>query len=182
MKKFLIPIGVFVALALLLLYGLSLDPRKIPSPLIGKPLPEFSMPTLADEKHMLTRQDLLGRVYLLNIWASWCASCRDEHPILNELAKQRIVPIIGLNYKDSGDDAKQWLSRFGNPYETSLVDPQGHFGIELGVYGVPETFVVDQRGVIRDKIIGPVTPVIVEKRLLPLLARLKSEKSTASVQ
>jgi len=179
-KKFLIPIGVFVALALLLLYGLSLDPRKIPSPLVGKPVPDFSMPVVTESKRTLTRQELLGRTYLLNVWASWCASCREEHPLLNELATQRIVPIIGLNYKDEAADAKKWLDRFGNPYEASLFDPKGRFGIELGVYGVPETFVVDTKGVIRDKIIGPVTPKIIEQRLLPLLAQLKSEGTTGT--
>jgi cytochrome c biogenesis protein CcmG, thiol:disulfide interchange protein DsbE len=174
-KRFLIPIGIFVALGLLLGYGLSLDPRKIPSPLVGKPLPEFAMPTLADPQRTVTRQALLGRVYLLNIWASWCAACRDEHPILNDLAMRRVVPIIGLNYKDSPTDAVNWLARLGAPYESNLFDGDGRFGIELGVYGVPETFVIDRNGVIRDKIIGPVSPVIVDQRLLPLLARLKSE-------
>lgn len=172
MKKFLIPIGLFVLVGLLLWKGLSLDPKKIPSPLIGKPLPAFSLSTVADPKRVVTTESLRGRVYVLNVWASWCAACRDEHPLLNELSRQKAVPIIGLNYKDKRDAAAAWLASLGNPYEMSLSDTDGRVGIELGVYGVPETFVIDKSGVIRYKHIGPITPSVWETKLRPLLAEI----------
>ena len=149
MKKYLVPLTIFAVLGLLLAYGLNLDPRKIPSPLIGKSLPAFSLTTIADPARKVGRDDLLGRAYLLNVWASWCVACRQEHPFLNELARNKIVPIIGLNYKDKREDALGWLGSLGNPYELSLADIDGRLGIDLGVYGVPETFVIDKQGVIR---------------------------------
>ncbi len=167
MKKYLVPLTLFVFLGLLLAYGLNLDPRKIPSPLIGKSLPAFSLATVADPARKIGRDDLLGRVYLLNVWASWCAACRQEHPFLNELARNKTVSIIGLNYKDKREDALGWLGSLGNPYELSLADSDGRLGIDLGVYGVPETFVIDKQGVIRYKQIGPITPEVWEQKLLP---------------
>ena len=172
MKRFLIPIAAFVLLGLLLAYGLKLDPRKIPSPLVGKPLPAFALPSVAEPKRTIRSDDLRGRVYMLNVWASWCAACRDEHPLLVQLAQSRSVPIIGLNYKDQRADAMKWLAALGDPYELSLSDLDGRAGIELGVYGVPETFVIDKAGVIRYKHIGPLTPEVWQTKLAPLLQEL----------
>lgn len=176
MKKFVIPIVLFAALGLLLGIAIvkmqsgSYSPRNIPSPLIGKPLPAFALPSLADPKQTITNDKLRGRAYLLNVWASWCVACRDEHPVLLAMAREQHVPIIGLNYKDARDDALGWLKQFGNPYEMSIADLPGRFGIELGVYGVPETFVIDRAGVIRYKHIGPITPEVLSTVLLPKLA------------
>ncbi len=172
MKKYIVPLVIFAVLGLLLAYGLNLDPRKIPSPLIGKPLPAFSLATVADPARKVGRDDMLGRVYLLNVWASWCVACRQEHPFLNELARNKTVSIIGLNYKDKREDALGWLGSLGNPYELSLADNDGRLGIDLGVYGVPETFVIDKQGVIRYKQIGPITPEVWEQKLAPLIKEL----------
>ena len=172
MKKYIVPLVLFVALGLLLAYGLRLDPKKIPSPLIGKSLPAFSLATVADPARKVSRDDLLGRVYLLNVWASWCVACRQEHPLLNELTSRKAVPIIGLNYKDKREDALQWIGKLGNPYELSLSDQDGRLGIDLGVYGVPETFVIDKQGVIRYKHIGPLTPEDWEQKLAPLIKEI----------
>ena len=174
MKKFLIPIGMFALLGLLLAYGLKLDPRKIPSPLIDKPLPAFSLPTLEDPKKLLANADLKGKVVLVNVWASWCVACKQEHPVLLALSRDKLVPIIGLNYKDRREDATQMLKVEGNPYDVSIVDADGRVGIDWGVYGVPETFVVDKQGVIRYKQIGPISPEAWEKTLLPLIQRLSA--------
>jgi cytochrome c biogenesis protein CcmG/thiol:disulfide interchange protein DsbE len=172
MKKYIVPLIIFVSLGLLLAYGLKLDPRRIPSPLIGKPLPAFSLTTVADPARKVSRDDLHGRVYLLSVWASWCVACREEHPLLNELTSRKVVTIIGLNYKDKREDALRWLGALGNPYELSLSDQDGRLGIDLGVYGVPETFVIDKQGVIRYKQIGPMTPEVWEQKLAPLIKEL----------
>ena len=172
MKKYIIPLIIFVSLGLLLAYGLKLDPRRIPSPLIGKPLPAFSLTTVADPARKVSRDDLHGRVYLLSVWASWCVACREEHPLLNELTSRKAVTIIGLNYKDQREDALRWLGALGNPYEVSLSDQDGRLGIDLGVYGVPETFLIDKQGVIRYKQIGPMTPEAFETTILPLVRKL----------
>ena len=172
MKKYLAPLIIFVMLGLLLAYGLNLDPRRIPSPLIGKPLPAFTLSTVAEPARKVSRDELRGRVYLLNVWASWCVACREEHPFLIALTGRKAVPIIGLDYKDKRDDALQWLSGMGNPYEMSLADPDGRLGIDLGVYGVPETFLIDKEGVIRYKQIGPLTPEAWDKKIAPLIKEL----------
>ncbi len=178
MKKFLVPIGLFAALGLLLGYAIyemqrgDYSPRTIPSPLVGKPLPAFALPTVADPKRRVGPEALRGRVYLLNVWASWCVSCREEHPLLNELARNKTVTLIGLNYKDKREDALAWLAGMGDPYELSFADTDGRLGIELGVYGVPETFVIDKEGIIRYKHIGPLTPAALEQKLLPLIKEL----------
>jgi cytochrome c biogenesis protein CcmG/thiol:disulfide interchange protein DsbE len=172
MKKYIVPLIIFVSLGLLLAYGLKLDPRRIPSPLIGKPLPAFSLTTVADPARKVSRDDLHGRVYLLSVWASWCVACREEHPLLNELTSRKAVTIIGLNYKDKREDALRWLGALGNPYELSLSDQDGRLGIDLGVYGVPETFLIDKQGVIRYKQIGPMTPDVWEQKLAPLIKEL----------
>jgi cytochrome c biogenesis protein CcmG, thiol:disulfide interchange protein DsbE len=172
MKKFLIPIGLFALLGILLAYGLKLDPRKIPSPLIGKPLPAFQLPTLHDPKKSFGNADLQGKVALINVWASWCVACKDEHPVLVALAREKRVPLIGLNYKDRREDALGTLNAEGNPYDVSVVDADGRVGLDWGVYGVPETFVIDKQGVIRDKHIGPITPEVWQQKLLPLIQQL----------
>ena len=173
--RFLIPLGLFLGLAVFLALGLGLDPSKVPSPLVGKPVPQFSLPTLDDPGRSLGPEQLKGQVYLLNVWASWCVACRDEHPLLVRLAADDVVPIYGLNYKDESPDARRWLANLGDPYTASLVDYKGRAGLDLGVYGVPETFVVDAKGVIRHKFIGPVTEKQVDETLLPLLQKLRAE-------
>lgn len=168
----LIPLAVFVALAGFLAVGLKLDPREVPSPLIDKPAPSFAAPTLADPARTLRREDMLGRVWVLNVWASWCGACRDEHPLLVRFARGRELTLIGLNYKDEREAGAAWLQRFGNPYTDSLFDPQGRIGLDYGVYGVPETFVIDRQGVVRYKHIGPLTPEVLRDKVEPLLKRL----------
>mgnify|MGYP002654589170 FL=1 len=170
--KRLIPLGIFGVLIVFLVIGLSLKPKEIPSPLIGKIAPTFSLPVLNQENQIFTPSEMLGKVWLLNVWASWCVSCRAEHPLLNELAKMKLVPILGLNYKDQDPAALKWLTELGNPYDLSIVDAKGLVGIDYGVYGVPETFVIDQTGKVAFKHIGPITPDSMQKTLLPLIAKL----------
>ena len=172
MKRYLLPLAVFIVLLGFLAVGLSLKPREIPSPLVDKPAPAFSLPLLAAPEQQLSLQDLRGKVWLLNVWASWCVACRIEHPLLVELSGTGSVPIYGLNYKDKRDDAVAWLAKFGNPYVASLSDSDGLVGIDYGVYGVPETFVIDKHGVIRMKHIGPVTPEVLRDEILPLVKKL----------
>jgi len=176
MKKVwvLIPLAVFVAMLVFLGVGLKLDPREVPSPLIDKPVPTFSLQTLDEPSRLLSSADMRGQVWLLNVWASWCGGCREEHPTLVEFAQTRAVPIVGLNYKDQPDDARRWLGRLGNPYIASVSDLDGRTGIEFGVYGVPETFVIDKAGVIRHKQIGPITPDILRDTILPLVKKLNA--------
>ncbi|HET7061139.1 MAG TPA: DsbE family thiol:disulfide interchange protein [Nitrosospira sp.] len=173
MMRFLVPLAIFVVLVGFLVVGLGLKPREVPSPLIGKPAPEFQLRQLHDSDKMLTSKENLGKVWLLNVWASWCVSCRQEHPLLVELAKSGIVPVYGLNYKDQRDDALRWLKQFGNPYTISIVDPEGRTGLDYGVYGVPETYVIDKNGVIRYKQIGPVTVDALQTKILPLVKELQ---------
>lgn len=168
----LIPLAIFIALAGFLAVGLKLDPREVPSPLIDKPAPAFAAPTLADPARTLRREDLLGKVWMLNVWASWCGACREEHPVLVQFARGRELTLIGLNYKDEREAGSQWLQQFGNPYTDSLFDPQGRIGLDYGVYGVPETFVIDRQGVVRYKHIGPLTPEVLRDKVEPLLKRL----------
>ena len=171
LKRFL-PLIIFVVLLGFLAVGLGLNPREVPSPLINKPAPAFTLPTLAAPDRNFSLQDMRGKVWMLNVWASWCVACRVEHPVLVEFAKTGAIPIYGLNYKDKRDDAIRWLANFGNPYQQSLLDTEGLVGIDFGVYGVPETFVIDKAGVIRLKHIGPVTPEALEKTILPLIRKL----------
>jgi len=173
MIRYLLPLAAFIILVSFLLVGLNLNPRKIPSPLIGKPAPVFKLQQLHEPEKILESKDNLGKVWLLNVWASWCASCRDEHPLLVQLAKADVVPIYGLNYKDKRDLAIQWLDQLGDPYTKSVMDIEGRVGIEYGVYGVPETYVIDKSGVIQYKQIGPVTVDILEKTILPLVKELQ---------
>ena len=173
MSRFAIPLAVFVVLLAFLFVGLGLNPREVPSPLIGKPAPAFQLAQLHTPDRAFTQKDMLGQVWLLNVWASWCISCRDEHPLLVQIAKSNTVPLVGLNYKDKPDEAKAWLKQFGDPYRLSISDLNGRVGIDYGVYGVPETFVIDKAGVIRHKHIGPITPEALEKKILPLVKALQ---------
>lgn len=172
MKKAFIPLLIFAVLLGFLAVGLSLKPREIPSPLINKPAPAFSLPSLDAPEQKIAAQDLRGKVWILNVWASWCVACRIEHPLLVEFSRTGTVPIYGLNYKDQRDDAIRWLGKFGNPYTRSMSDMDGLVGIDFGVYGVPETFVIDKEGVIRMKHIGPVTPEVLRDDILPLVRKL----------
>ena len=174
MKRFwfLIPLAAFLALAVVLAVGLKLDPREVPSPLIDKPAPKFALQRLDDAGKTIRLDDMRGKVWVLNVWASWCVACREEHPLLVEFARKKVVPLYGLNYKDKREDATRWLARFGNPYDASLFDDEGRVGIDFGVYGVPETFVIDQNGVIRLKHIGPLTTDVLATKIEPLLKKL----------
>ena len=172
MKRYLIPLIVFVVLVGFLAVGLNLKPREVPSPLIDKPAPAFNLARLDEPEQKLGLEDLKGKVWLLNVWASWCVACRQEHPLLVDLARQNLVPIYGLNYKDKRDEALAWLGRYGNPYVASLADTEGLVGIDYGVYGVPETFVIDKQGTIRLKHIGPVTPEALRDTILPMVRKL----------
>lgn len=173
MKRFLWPLAIFLLLVGFLAAGLKLDPREVPSPLIGKAAPAFELPVLRQPEKRFVPGDMRGKVWLLNVWASWCASCRDEHPVLVELSKKGVLPILGLNYKDKSEEAQRWLTQFGDPYQLSVVDADGRIGIDYGVYGVPETYLIDAEGVIRYKQIGPLTAAILEQKLLPLAMALK---------
>ena len=173
MMKYLLPLALFLVLVVFLAIGLSRDPREVPSPLVNKPAPAFSLPQLAKPEQRFKSEEMRGRVWLLNVWASWCVACREEHPLLLELARARLVPVYGLNYKDERQDALNWLKEFGDPYVMNLVDADGRVGIDYGVYGVPETFVIDREGVIRYKQIGPVTPEALRDRIIPLVRELQ---------
>jgi cytochrome c biogenesis protein CcmG/thiol:disulfide interchange protein DsbE len=170
--RFLIPLAVFAVLVVFLGVGLTLNPREVPSPLINKPAPAFQLPQLHAPDQTFAQKDMLGKVWMLNVWASWCVACREEHPNLVELARSGAVPIYGLNYKDERADGIAWLARFGNPYKLSAYDRDGRIGIDYGVYGVPETYVIDKAGVIRYKRIGAVTPEILRDKILPLVKEL----------
>ncbi len=172
--KFLIPLALFLVLAGFLAKGLKLDPREVPSPLIGKPAPAFALTKLEAPDQTIKREDLLGKAWILNVYASWCAPCREEHPLLVEFAKRNVAPIYGLNYKDSRANGMGFLAQLGNPYTASLWDGDGKVGIDWGVYGVPETFVIDQLGVVRLKHVGPLTPEVLDKKITPLLKELNA--------
>jgi cytochrome c biogenesis protein CcmG/thiol:disulfide interchange protein DsbE len=172
MKRFLIPLALFVVLAVFLGIGLNRDPHQVPSPLVGKPAPNFTLAQL-DADTPFSPKDMAGKVWLLNVWASWCVSCRQEHPVLVEFAKTKLAPLVGLDYKDQRADAKAWLARFGNPYDLSVVDADGRVGIDYGVYGVPETYVIDKAGTIRFKQIGPVTAEVMQAKIVPLIKELQ---------
>ena len=155
---------------MLLAVGLRLNPREVPSPLIGKPAPPFELPRLDAPDKSFSQKEMLGKVWVLNVWASWCPPCLVEHPIVTDLAKT--VPVVGLNYKDTREEALPWLKRNGNPYELIVFDAAGRIGIDYGVYGVPETYVIDRKGVIRYKHIGPLTPEVTRDKVRPLVQEL----------
>ncbi len=172
MTRYLIPLAIFVVLVVFLAIGLGHDPREVPSPLINKPAPAFQLTQLHDPSKTFSAQEMRGKIWLLNVWASWCVSCRDEHPVLLELARSGQLPIYGLNHKDKRDDGLAWLSDFGDPYVLSVADTDGRVSIDYGVYGVPETYLIDRGGVIRFKQIGPVTPKVLQEQILPLAKEL----------
>jgi len=173
MKRFLVPLALFLALAGFLAVGLNRNPRELPSPLVGRSAPAFELPRLASATAGFSPADMKGRVWLLNVWASWCGSCRQEHPVLMGLAQNAVVPLVGLDYKDGAADARQWLAQHGDPYLLSAVDRDGRVGIDYGVYGVPETYVIDKAGTIRYKQVGPVTAEALDTTILPLIRELQ---------
>lgn len=173
MIRFLLPFGIFLLLAAFLAIGLNLNPREVPSPLIDKPAPAFRLPQLHETGRTLAPQDMKGKVWVFNVWASWCVACLEEHPLLVEFSKLNLVPIVGLNYKDNRADALLWLKKRGDPYTLSAQDADGRVGIDYGVYGVPETYVIDKDGVIRFKKIGPVTRDVLDEQIVPLVKRLQ---------
>ncbi len=174
MIRYLLPLGVFIALVLLLGAGLGLNPRLVPSPLVGKPLPDFALAKLRAPEQTLSRTDLTGKISLLNAWATWCVECRREHPVLVAIAEEGKVPVYGLNYKDQRADALQWLQRLGDPYVASGFDGDGRVGLDLGVYGLPETFLIDEQGMIVHKHIGPISREIWQSDFVPVIERLRS--------
>ena len=170
--RFFTPLVVLVALVFFLGAGLKLDPKEVPSPLIGKPSPAFDLTRLDNAAVRIRRDDMLGKVWMLNVWASWCVACRDEHPLLLEFSRKKLLPIYGLNYKDERLAGLKWLRNFGDPYDASLFDQEGRIGIDFGVYGVPETFIMDRDGIVRFKHIGPITPDVIRTQIEPLVRKL----------
>ena len=170
---FLIPLAAFAVLAVFLGRGLSLNPREVPSPFIGKPAPTFTLPRLDDPAVQVASTEFQGKVWVLNVWASWCGPCRDEHPHWVEFARRSKVPIVGLNYKDQRGAAQQWLRQLGDPYVMSVSDGDGKAAIDWGVYGVPETFVVDRQGIVRFKHVGPISAELLQRKIEPLLKSLQ---------
>lgn len=174
-SSYLLPLGIFLALAALLFYGLTLDPKKVPSPLIGKPAPSFELESLLEPGKTISSDILKGHVSLVNVWASWCPSCRQEHGELVRIARESDVQMIGFNWKDERPAALEMLRRYGNPYVLSVFDPDNKVGIDWGVYGAPETFIVDAEGIIRHKQIGPIDQRVWEKEILPLIEQYRSK-------
>jgi cytochrome c biogenesis protein CcmG/thiol:disulfide interchange protein DsbE len=172
MRRFLLPLAIFLVLVGFLAVGLRLNPREVPSPFIGKPAPVFRLSQLHAPDSTIAPEDMRGKVWLLNVWASWCVSCRQEHPVLMNLARHNVVPIVGLDYKDEREAGKGWLAEHGDPYVLSAWDRDGKVGIDYGVYGVPETFVIDKAGVIRLKHVGPVTDTVIKEKIIPLVKEL----------
>lgn len=180
MIRYAVPLVIFIALVGLLYVGLGINPRIVPSPLIDKPAPHFDLPQLYVENETISPEDLKGKVWVLNVWASWCVSCRAEHEVVNNFVKTTGLDVLGLNYKDYGTEdygaaAKAWLKQFGNPYSKIAVDASGRAGIDWGVYGVPESFVIDKKGLIRHKFTGPITEQDVQETLIPLINKLNAE-------
>ena len=172
-RRLFIPLVLFVGLGALLGVGLKLKPREVPSPFIDKPAPAFRLPQLSEAKADFDPAQMKGQVWLLNVWASWCAPCREEHPLLVDAARAKAVPVVGLNYKDDPRAADEWLRKLGDPYQAIAVDRDGRVSIDYGVYGVPETFVIDREGVVRLKHIGPLTPEVWQRQVMPLVQRLQ---------
>lgn len=182
MLRYVIPLAVFLGLAALLWQGLGRNPSVVPSPLIDKPVPQFSLGRLKATNQRFDSADLAGEVCLLNVWASWCPQCRTEHPMLEQIARSGIVPVYGLNWKDKREDALRWLQRFGDPYAAIAHDPDNEVGIDFGVYGAPETFLIDAEGRIRYKHIGALTPQIWRDKLRPMIERLKNQSRQTGTQ
>ena len=175
MMRFILPLVVFLIVATFMYAGLSLNPREVPSPLIGKPAPSFTLPQLHEPAGNFSPQDLKGKVWLFNVWASWCTACEGEHPVFMELSRQKLVPLYGMDYKDKREDGMAWLNKHGNPYTLVVSDAEGRTGIEYGVYGVPETYVIDKQGVIQLKHIGAVTKQILDEKILPMVKELQAK-------
>lgn len=175
--RYFIPFCIFLVLIVFLWKSLEKNPYQLPSALINKPLPHFNMSTLNGNQRM-TENNFLGQVSLLNVWATWCISCRVEHPILLDISDSKAVAIYGLNYKDNSHLADKWLRDYGNPYKENIIDPKGHLGIDLGVYGTPETYIIDKQGVIRYKFVGPISTDDWRNTLLPVIEKLEEEKRT----
>ena len=175
MKRYFIPLAAFIVLVILLAAGLKNDPKYIPSPFIGKPAPAFDLPVLHEPDRRIRHSDMKGQVWLLNVWASWCVSCRAEHEVVKRFVAMNIAPVYGLNYKDRPQDAQVWLKQLGDPYTASMMDIKGDIGIDWGVYGVPETFVIDKQGIVRYKQVGPLTNAVIDEKILPLLRELNAE-------
>lgn len=177
--RYLLPAGFFVVLAVFLLLGLGRNPNEIPSPLIGKEAPAFELPRLAGvaapDTSSISSASLSGKPYLLNVWASWCMPCLQEHPQMMALAQRHRIRMVGMNYKDRPEDARRWLARNGNPFDEIMVDAQGRTAIDFGVYGVPETFLIDGEGRIRRKIVGAISIETLQNELLPAIERLEAE-------
>ncbi len=173
--RFVVPLLAFLALVVFLGVGLNRNPREVPSPLIDKPAPAFNAQVLGQTEQRLQSEQLRGQVWVFNVWASWCAPCREEHPQLLALQRAGVATLVGLNYKDKATDAQRMLYREGNPFDVNVVDADGRIGIAYGVYGVPETYVVDAAGLIRLKHTGPMTREDLQNKLLPLIARLKAQ-------
>jgi len=171
--KFLIPLVLFIVLVVFLAIGLNRDPHEVPSPLINKSAPAFEVSQLSEPNKSFSPASMKGQVWILNVWASWCVACREEHPVLVELANSKMAPIIGLDYKDKREDALAMLTRQGNPYVLSAFDANGRVGIDYGVYGVPETYVIDKTGIIRFKHIGPITMDLLNRKIYPLIGELQ---------
>jgi cytochrome c biogenesis protein CcmG/thiol:disulfide interchange protein DsbE len=167
-------LGAFIALVAVLAVGLRLNPREVPSPLIGKPAPAFELPLLTEPDTRFSEKDMLGKVWIMNVWASWCPPCLVEHPVVTQIARSGMAPVVGLNYKDTRDDALPWLERNGDPYQLIVFDASGRIGIDYGVYGVPETYVIDRKGVIRYKHVGPLTADVVQEKVAPLVKELNA--------
>jgi cytochrome c biogenesis protein CcmG/thiol:disulfide interchange protein DsbE len=173
--KFLIPLLIFLVIAGFLAVGLVLDPKEVPSPLIGKPAPALSLPALDDPSRIITTEEFKGKTWMLNVWATWCVSCRAEHRVLVDMARHSDIPIVGLDYKDDAADAKRWLQQLGNPYVVTAFDEKGRIAIDWGVYGTPETYVIDKAGIIRFKQIGPINTEVLQDKILPLIKQLEEE-------
>ena len=173
--RFILPLMAFLVMVIFLGIGLKLDPHDVPSPLINKPAPVFTLPQLHEPQKTFSPADMKGKVWLLNVWASWCVSCRQEHVYLTEFARNGSMNLMGLNYKDEPAAAMQWLDRLGNPYAISISDIDGMAGLDWGVYGVPETFIIDKKGIVRHKQTGPVDPTILQTIIMPLIEQLNRE-------
>jgi cytochrome c biogenesis protein CcmG, thiol:disulfide interchange protein DsbE len=173
-KKVAWTLGVFVALVLLLAVGLRLNPREVPSPLIGRPAPAFELPLLMEPDKKFSEKTMLGKVWILNVWASWCPPCLVEHPVVTQVSRSGMAPVVGLNYKDKREDALPWLKRNGDPFQLIAFDANGRIGIDYGVYGVPETYIIDRQGVIRYKHIGPISADVVKNEMEPLVRKLNA--------